>query len=206
MSAARRGALVAWAQRSGGIVVEDDYDAEFRYDRKPIGSLQGLAPESVVYGGTASKTLAPAIRIGWLVLPARLVDPVRAAQELRGAAPALVDQLALADLIARGELDRHLRRQRRRYARRRDALLAAVARELPEVTVGGVAAGLHAVLRLPAGTDEAAAVVAARRRGIALEALRAGQPALVVGYANLSEDAAGPAVAALAEAVRSAAA
>ncbi|HEY4280800.1 MAG TPA: PLP-dependent aminotransferase family protein [Conexibacter sp.] len=205
MSADRRGALVAWAQRTGGIAIEDDYDAEFRYDRKPIGSLQGLAPEAVVYGGTASKTLAPAIRLGWLVLPQRLVEPVRAVQELRGAAPALHDQLALTDLIARGELDRHLRRQRRRYARRRDALLTAVARELPEVTVRGIAAGLHVVLELDPATDEAAAVAGARARGIALEGLRHGPPALVVGYANLSEDAAGPAVAALAEAVREAA-
>ncbi|MDR9370617.1 PLP-dependent aminotransferase family protein, partial [Conexibacter sp. JD483] len=149
LSAARRSALVAWAQRTGGIVVEDDYDAEFRYDRKPIGSLQGLAPDVVVYGGSASKTLAPAVRIGWLALPPRLVGPVASAQRRLGGAPAPLEQLALADLIARGELDRHLRRQRRAYRRQRDALLSALAHELPAVGVEGAAAGLHAVLRLP---------------------------------------------------------
>jgi len=205
LSAARRSALVAWAQRTGAIVVEDDYDAEFRYDRKPIGSLQGLAPDVVVYGGTASKTLAPALRIGWLALPPQLVAPVAAAQRRLGGAPAPLEQLALADLIARGELDRHLRRQRRAYRRQRDALLAHLARELPEVRVEGAAAGLHAVLRLPDGSDEAATIAAARARGVALDGLGDGAPALVVGYANLPAAAVPAAVAALAAAVREAA-
>lgn len=204
LSPARRSALVAWAQRSGALLVEDDYDAEFRYDRKPIGSLQGLAPDVVVYGGTASKTLAPAIRIGWLVLPPALVEPVTAAQRRLGGAPAPLDQLALADFVERGELDRHLRRQRRRYRRQRDALLAALARELPEVAVEGAAAGLHAVLRLPPQLDEQAVLDAARARGIALDGLGAAQPALVVGYANVAEPAVAAAVAALAAAVRAA--
>lgn len=204
LSSARRALVVAWAQRTGALVVEDDYDAEFRYDRKPVGSLQGLAPDVVVYGGTASKTLAPAVRLGWLVLPPPLVEPVVARQRQLGGTPAPLDQLVLADLIERGELDRHLRRQRRRYGRRRDALLAALARELPEVAVEGVAAGLHAVLRLPEGVGEAAVVEAARARGVALNGLAHGAPALVVGYANLPEPAAGPAVAALADAIAAA--
>jgi GntR family transcriptional regulator/MocR family aminotransferase len=207
LSAARRGALVAWAQRTGGLIVEDDYDAEFRYDRKPIGSLQGLAPELVVYGGSASKTLAPAIRLGWLVLPPALVGPVAEEQRRRGGTPAPLDQLAFADLVGRGELDRHLRRQRRRYRRQRDALLAALARELPQVAVEGAAAGLHAVLRLPPGLDERAVRDAARARGVAVEAVAGvagGPPALVVGYANISEPAVPAAVAALAQAVRAA--
>lgn len=205
LSAARRSLLVAWAQRSGGIVVEDDYDAEFRYDRKPIGSLQGLAPDVVVYGGSASKTLAPAVRIGWLALPPRLVEPVKAAQRRLGGAPAPLEQLALADLISRGELDRHLRRQRRAYRRQRDALLSALAAALPDLRVEGAAAGLHAVLRLPPGSDEAATLAAARARGVALDGLGEGGPALVVGYANLPAPAVPAAVEALAAAVREAA-
>ncbi|MDW5598166.1 PLP-dependent aminotransferase family protein [Conexibacter stalactiti] len=202
LSPQRRGALVAWAQRSGGLIVEDDYDAEFRYDRKPIGSLQGLAPDVVVYGGSASKTLAPAVRLGWLVLPPALVEPVAAEQRRRGGTPAPLDQLAFADIVARGELDRHLRRQRRRYRRQRDALLAALARELPQIEVDGAAAGLHAVLRLPPQLDERAVREAARARGVAVEAIGHGPPALVVGYANVTEPAVPAAVAALAEAVR----
>jgi GntR family transcriptional regulator / MocR family aminotransferase len=201
LSPRRRSALVAWAQRTGGVIVEDDYDAEFRYDRKPVGSLQGLAPGVVVYGGTASKSLAPAVRLGWLVLPPALVEPVARLQRRIGGTPAPLDQLALADLIERGELDRHLRRQRRRYLRQRDALLAALARELPEVEVRGAAAGLHAVLLLPAGLDEAAVVTAARERGVALQGLCHGAPALVVGYSNVSEHAVGGAVAELAAAI-----
>ncbi|MBB4664497.1 PLP-dependent aminotransferase family protein [Conexibacter arvalis] len=201
LSPERRSAVVAWAQRTGGLIVEDDYDAEFRYDRQPIGSLQGLAPDVVVYGGTASKTLAPAVRLGWLVLPPALVEPVTRIQRRVGGAPAPLDQLALADLIARGELDRHLRRERRRYRRQRAALLAALARELPEVEVRGAAAGLHAVLRLPPGLDERAVVAAARERGVGLQGLGHGPPALLVGYANVGEHAIDAAVAALADAV-----
>jgi GntR family transcriptional regulator/MocR family aminotransferase len=114
LSPPRRAALLAWAQQCGSLIVEDDYDAEYRYDRQPIGSLQGLAPESVVYGGSTSKTLAPAVRLGWLALPPHLVKPIADRQRVRGGMPAPLGQLALADLIERGELDRHLRRQRRR--------------------------------------------------------------------------------------------
>jgi GntR family transcriptional regulator / MocR family aminotransferase len=201
LSPTRRAALVAWAQKRDALIVEDDYDAEYRYDRQPIGSLQGLEPQRVVYGGSASKTLAPAVRLGWLALPERLVEPIAALQRLRGGMPTPLEQLALADLIERGELDRHLRRQRRRYQRQRDALLAALASQLPEVSVHGAAAGLYAVLHLPEGLDEQTVLAAARSRGIALEGLAASTPAIVVGYANLTDAAVEPAVAALAASI-----
>ncbi len=201
LSPSRRAALVAWAQKRDALIVEDDYDAEYRYDRQPIGSLQGLEPDRVVYGGSASKTLAPAVRLGWLALPQRLVEPIAVRQRLRGGMPAPLEQLTLADLIERGELDRHLRRQRRRYHRQRDALLAELADKLPEVTVHGAAAGLYAVLHLPEGFSEQTVLAAARSRGIALEGLAASTPAIVVGYANLTDAAIAPAVAALAASI-----
>ncbi len=204
LSPARRGALLAWAQRRGALIVEDDYDAEYRYDRRPIGSLQGLAPERVVYGGSTSKTLAPAVRLGWLALPPHLVKPIVDRQRARGGMPAPLGQLALADLIERGELDRHLRRQRRRYRCQRDELLAALAAKLPDVTVHGAAAGLYVVLHLPDSLSEQAVLAAVRSRGIALEGLAGSTPAIVVGYANLTDAAVEPAVAALAASIEQA--
>lgn len=206
LSPARRTALTAWAREHDALIVEDDYDAEYRYDRNPIGSLQGLAPEHVAYGGSTSKTLAPAVRVGWMVLPERLVQPVTEVQRRSGGGPSPLLQVALADLIERGDLDRHLRRQRLAYKRQRDALLAAIASELPKATVLGAAAGLYVVLRLPEHLDEQAAIAAARSRGVALEGVGGHPPALVVGYANLSWAAIEPAVAALAASVREAAA
>ena len=204
LAPARRAALVAWARDRGAVILEDDYDAEFRYDRQPIGSLQGLAPDLVVYGGSCSKTLAPALRLGWLVLPSSLVAELHADDPSSPAGtPPTIDQLALADLIDRGEVDRHLRRQRHRYRRRRDALLEAIADQLPQLDVRGAAAGLFAVLLLPAGADEEAVAQAAADHGVALEPLRArGRPGLVAGYANLPEAGASAAVSALARAVQ----
>ncbi|HTN24806.1 MAG TPA: PLP-dependent aminotransferase family protein [Solirubrobacteraceae bacterium] len=202
LSPERRTALVAWARRTGALVVEDDYDAEYRYDRDPIGSLQGLAPDHVVFGGSASKSLAPGLRLGWLVVPPDLAAPIAALQLRRGGMPSSLQQLALADLITRGELDRHLRRQRRSYRRRRDALLAELARKLPEVRVRGAAAGLFVVAHLPAGVDEDAVVAAARSVGVSVQGLGGHDPALVIGYANLSEAAVASAVDALAASVR----
>jgi GntR family transcriptional regulator/MocR family aminotransferase len=205
----RRAALLDWARRRDAWVVEDDYDAEYRYDREPVGAVQGMAPERVVYAGSASKTLAPALRIGWLVLPERLVAPAarRRLQDDRGRP--LLDQLTLADLVAGGELDRHLRRTRRRYRARRDALVGAVEAELAGGAVEGIAAGLHAVVRLPSGCDEAATVTAAAARGIALDGLTSfyaarssPHPALVLGYANLAEPAIARGIAELARALR----
>ncbi len=196
LGAERRRALVAWARKTGGWIFEDDYDAEFRYDRQPVGSLQGLAPDVVVHGGSASKVLAPALRQGWLVLPPALTvtDP----GHLVGT-PSPVDQLALADLVGRGEVDRHLRRRRIEYGRRRGALIAALARELPGSTVEGAAAGLFLVLPLPRGADERAIVERSAAAGLLLEGLGApGRAGLVLGYANLPEAAAGAAASALA--------
>ncbi len=204
MEAARRAALVAWAQEHDALIVEDDYDAEYRYDREPIGSIHGLAPQHVAYGGSASKSLAPGVRLAWLVVPPQLVAPMVALQRRRGGMPAGLEQLALADLIERGELDRHLRRSRRRYRRQRDALLAALAARLPEVAVAGAAAGLFVVLQLPTAVNEADVLRHARALGIAVEGGGGREPSLVVGYANLTEAAIVSAVEALAASVRAA--
>jgi GntR family transcriptional regulator/MocR family aminotransferase len=196
LSADRRAALVGWARESGGLVIEDDYDAEFRYDRAPIGALQGLAPEQVAYIGSTSKTLSPAIRLGWVVLPSALVASV--ADELQSSVLHLsgIDQLALADFIQRGEFDRHLRRMRAVYRRRRDALVRALAAQLPHVPVSGIAAGLHVVVELASTEAEAAAVEQARTRKLAIESLSehalpgyAGPPGLLIGYAGIPEPA-----------------
>jgi GntR family transcriptional regulator/MocR family aminotransferase len=190
-------ALVEWARTRGALIVEDDYDAEYRYDRQPIGSLQGLAPEHVVYAGSTSKTLAPAIRLGWLVLPRSLAEQVAVLQGRRGGMPSPLNQLAFSDLIEHGELDRHLRRQRRRYGRRREALLDELARKLPQASVSGAAAGLYVLVGLPDGVSETATLTAARSRGIAIEGAGGSSPALVAGYANLPDAAVAPAVEAL---------
>ena len=202
LGAARRTALIAWARERGAIVVEDDYDAEFRYDRAPVGSLQGTAPDHVLYGGSASKILAPVMRLGWLVAPVGLVEELGARQALAGGVPSTLSQLALADLIERGELDRHLRRQRRRYRAQRDALLEAAAELLPELQPEGAAAGLHVMLRLPPGGDAAAVARAAAHAGVAVDPLEGPRPALLVGYANVPAESVRPALAALAGALR----
>ena len=208
LSPERRAALLTWAEAADGHVIEDDYDAEYRFDRGPVGALQGLAPERVVYAGSASKSLAHGLRLGWLVLPERLAREVafeRLASD--GGAPVL-EQLALADLIERGDLDRHLRRTRRDYRRRRSALLAAVAEHLPEAEVAGVAAGLHALVLFPDGVNEEELLRAAAAAGVALQGLgalrvaSAGPPGLVLGYAHLTEPAIARAVAALGEVVQ----
>ncbi|MGW4644303.1 MocR-like pyridoxine biosynthesis transcription factor PdxR [Sphaerisporangium sp. NPDC004334] len=149
LSPARRTRLVAWAKKAGAFVLEDDYDGEFRYDRQPVGALQGLAPDRVIYTGTASKTIAPGLRIAWIVVPAGLVVPLRASMSWDEAYVSVIDQLVLARLIRTGELDRHLRRCRTRYRRRRDRLGDAVTQHLPHGHLSGIAAGLHAVLRFP---------------------------------------------------------
>ena len=152
------------------MVIEDDYDAEFRYDRAPLGAMQGLAPDRVVYMGTVSKTLAPALRLGWLVLPSRLLEAVARQKLLSDHGSPTIDQLALARLLDSGAYDRHLRQARRRYRSRRDALVAAVARHLPGARVTGLAAGLHAIVRLAAPVDGLALAAAASRIGRRLPA------------------------------------
>jgi GntR family transcriptional regulator/MocR family aminotransferase len=187
----RRGEAVAWAARTGRFVIEDDYDGEFRYDRRAVGAMQALSPEQVVYAGTASKTLAPAVRLAWLVLPARLLDQVVAAKLVTDLHGSSLDELTLAELIDSGGYDRHVRRARLLYRRRRDRLVAALARAVPDGRVTGVAAGLHALLFLPAGMREADVVSSAARRGLALDGMGGFGPpgvahpeALVLGYAT----------------------
>jgi GntR family transcriptional regulator / MocR family aminotransferase len=191
LSPERRRALVEWAAGGDRIVLEHDYDGHFRYDRPAAGTLQGLAPEHVVYVGGASALLAPTLRIGWAVLPARLVVPVANRTFATGIATPRLSQLALADLIASGSLDRHLRRARTAYRRRREVLLAALGRHFPDATVSGVAAGLSVALALPE-TDEAALLAAARARGFALDginehALHAQPQGLAIGFAAAPE-------------------
>ncbi|WP_328562297.1 PLP-dependent aminotransferase family protein [Streptomyces coelicoflavus] len=165
----RRAAVVDWARRTGGLVLEDDYDGEFRYDRQPVGALQGLDPDRVVHLGTASKSLAPGLRLAWMVLPPGLADDLTAT---RGGmdTSGVLDQLTLAEFLTSGAYDRHVRSARLRYRRRRDALVAQVAARAPEVRVTGIAAGLHAVLRLPPGTEQSV-VRAAAWHGLGLYGL-----------------------------------
>jgi GntR family transcriptional regulator/MocR family aminotransferase len=191
----RRAALLAWAAERDALVIEDDYDGEYRYDREPVGALQGLDPERVVYMGSASKTLAPALRLGWLVLPAGLAGAVGDEKGWADAGSPTLNQLAFADFIERGELDRHLRRARLRYRRRRDAVVAAVGDAFPGAVVRGVAAGLHVVAEPLETVDERALRRAARSRGVELVAFRHdGRTLLVLGYANVPETAARRAV------------
>ena len=186
----RRAAAVDWARRTGGLILEDDYDGEFRYDRQPVGALQGLDPDRVVYMGTASKSLAPGLRLGWMVLPASLAGEVVALKRGGGWSSGVLDQLTLAEFLTSGAYDRHVRAARLRYRRRRDALVAALAVQAPGVRATGIAAGLHAVLQLPPGTEESV-VRAAAWQGLALHGLTYYRhplstaprlDALVVGY------------------------
>ena len=191
LESGRRRRAAEWAAATGGLIIEDDYDGELRYDRPAVGALQALAPERVVYIGTASKSLAPGLRLGWLVLPGYLVEQVAEAKGAMGRLSSSLDQLALAEFIGSGGYDRQVRRVRLAYRRRRDRLVTVLRREAPQVRVTGIAAGLHAVLRLPPGQSEEDLVARAARHGLAIEGLgeysmgrhRQG-PALVVGYAT----------------------
>lgn len=206
----RRTAVVEWAQRTGGFVLDDDYDGEFRYDRQPVGALQALRPDRVAYLGSTSKSLSQVLRLGWMVLPERLVDPVIATA---GGHPFYVDaisQLTLAEFIASGFYDRHIRRMRMRYRRRRDALVSALAPF--EVGVSGLAAGVNALVTLPDGA-EPEVLRRAGGAGVALSGLSImrhplagpGVPdpdGLVVGFAAPAEHAFPSAVSALCEVLR----
>uniref|UniRef100_UPI0034DFC69C aminotransferase-like domain-containing protein n=1 Tax=Streptomyces sp. PU-14G TaxID=2800808 RepID=UPI0034DFC69C len=204
----RRAAVVDWARRCGGLVLEDDYDGEFRYDRHPVGALQGLGPEHVVYLGTASKALAPALRLAWMMLPDHLVDDVLAAKTPAEWAVGSLDQLTLADFLERGAYDRHVRAMRQRYRVRRDRLVEALAARVPEARATGIAAGLHAVVALPPGVEEERALRALERAGVGLDPLTgfrppaapdasAAPPSLVAGYGSPAEHAYGAALDAL---------
>src|ERR1700733_4298882 len=145
LSPGRRAGLILWARRRGGLIVEDDYDAEYRYDGDPVASLQGMAPDCVVYSGTTSKTLAPGLRLAWMLVPSHLVGELAAQHGVTYAVPNVIVQAAYATLLDGGEIDRHLRRTRRRYRARRDAMAGALVQHLPEARLGGASAGVDRI-------------------------------------------------------------
>ena len=209
MRSDRRTELVRWAKSGDRLVVEDDYDGEFRFDRHPVGSLQGMAPHHVAYAGTASKTLAPALRMAWLVLPQHLVEPVRSLKVAGGTHAPMLEQLTLAELIRSGGYDQHVRRSRATYRWRRRQLLDGIrgldARHEPYPA--GIDAGLHLTLRLaPEGPSEREILARARRKSLDFEALgpcwvNAGDHpgGVVIGYAAPADHAFRPALRALLE-------
>jgi len=204
----RRRTLTAWARSTGGLIVEDDYDGEYRYDRQPVGALQAMAPDATVYCGTASKTLGPALRLAWLALPPHLVEPVVRAKFDADLYSETLGQLVLADLVSTHAYDRHIRAARLRYRRRRELLLDRVA-AIPALTAHGAPAGLHTLLTAPAHwPPEDELLVACAHHGIALRGLAElncesadhlskKPPGLIVGFGAPSEHAYAPALDAL---------
>jgi GntR family transcriptional regulator/MocR family aminotransferase len=190
----RRAALIEWAGEER-LIVEDDYDSEYRYDRVAVGALQGLAPERVAHLGSASKRLTPGMRLGWMLLPSWLAWELTAAKAIEDAGSEAIGQLALADFISRGELDRHIRRMRLRYESRRETLLRAVERWLPEARASGAHAGLFELVLLPEAIEESRLLRAAGERGVGTEGLALhrfaadGPPGVLLGYGSLSEPA-----------------
>jgi GntR family transcriptional regulator/MocR family aminotransferase len=216
MGAQRRGELIAWASSTGAIIIEDDYDGELRYDRQPVGALQALDPGRVIYAGTTSKSLAAALRVGWLAVPPQLADPVTETVRIINAWPSSLEQLALARFIETGMFDRHIRRMRGIYRKRRDLLAATLATHAPMLRVTGIAAGGHALVRLPpGGPGEHEVIVKAALAGIALDGLsgyrvsnppasqREHEPALVIGYGTPAGRSYRAAVAALGDFLQS---
>jgi len=196
LDGARRQALATWAGRSGALIIEDDYDAELRYDRRPLGALQGLAPEHTIYIGTASKTLTPALRLGWLIAPPHLIEPLAREKHHDDMGTSLLEQLALARFIDSGAFTRHLRHTRPIYRKRRDATIATLAELLPSAHWQGEPAGLHLYLTLPGDVDEVAVARSAYERGVLLElggwhwaAPTRTPPSLVLGYGSAAEPA-----------------
>jgi GntR family transcriptional regulator / MocR family aminotransferase len=195
LSRERRAAVIEWAERGERLIVEDDYDAELRYDRVAVGALQGLAPDRVLYVGSASKRLAPGMRLGWMLMPSWLAWPLITAKAAEDGGSEVIGQLALSDFMRRGELDRHLRRMRLVYQRRREALLDAVADAIPDARARGTAAGLFELFELPERVDEPALVSAAAERGVGVDGLALhryadrGRPGLVLGFGGLPEPA-----------------
>ncbi|MGH3615227.1 MAG: PLP-dependent aminotransferase family protein [Pseudonocardia sp.] len=186
LAAPRRRELLDWA-RAGGLVIEDDYDAEHRYDRAPVAAMHTLAPEHIVYTGSVSKTLAPALRLGWLLAPPHLRDDLVEAKRWTDITSPALGQLVLAHLITSGAFDRHLRLSRARNRRRRDAVLAALAKHLPRARLHGIAAGLHLLVSLPDLDDDAALAERALATGVVVHPLswhrqRPGPAGLVIGY------------------------
>ncbi|GHJ52981.1 GntR family transcriptional regulator [Nonomuraea sp. TT08I-71] len=208
LAADRRAALLRWACNVDGVILEDDYDAEFRYDRRPVGTLQGMDPSRVILFKSLSKMLSPALGIGWIVAPPAWSEALRGS-DVPAALPPTLDQLAFASLLESGAYERHLRRSRQRYRIRRDALVHALAKHLPGWEISGAAAGLHLVVTLPPATEAQAVVRAAAARSVQVAHLGdyfigdSDEHGLVVGYGNLADTAVEPAVTRLATAVRS---
>ncbi|GAA5017108.1 aminotransferase class I/II-fold pyridoxal phosphate-dependent enzyme [Actinopolymorpha pittospori] len=185
--------LIAWAREHDAFLIEDDYDGEFRYDQRPVGAMQALAPERIVYAGSTSKSLAPGVRLGWFVVPEPLRRDLTAAIREAGAGVSAISQLAMADLLAHGDYDRHIRRMRLSYRRRR----AELADRLAEVTatpLEGIAAGMHALLPMASAAEERRLIQAGRRQGLHLTGLHSNDywhdpaderqaAALILGYA-----------------------
>ncbi|GLY93676.1 PLP-dependent aminotransferase family protein [Actinoplanes sp. NBRC 103695] len=189
LSPARRRELLDWP----GLVIEDDYDAEHRYDRAPVAALQATAPSRVAYAGSTSKSLAPGMRLGWLIAPARLRPALLAAKHASDLGNPALPQLVLARLLATGDYERHLRAVRTRQRLRRDALLAGLREHLPSARVTGVAAGLHLVVTLPGDVPDTDLAARAAEAGVMVQPLswhrhRPGPPGLVLGYAALTPD------------------
>ena len=193
LSPEARAAVLEWSQLTGALLLEDDYDAEYRYDRAPVGAIQGLDPDRVAYAGTVSKTLVPGFRLGWIVLPPHLIEPLAEAKLLADRGSSILDQLSFADFLSRGDFDRHLRRMRPVYRSRRDVLLASLAEHLPELEPAGIAAGVHLVAWLPDELDEATVIAAAAREGVAVAGVSpyrlspSPRGGLIFGYSDLNE-------------------
>jgi GntR family transcriptional regulator / MocR family aminotransferase len=192
LSPTRRLALIDWARQVDGLVIEDDYDSEFRYDKSPVGSLQGLAPDRVVYLGSVSKALGPAVRLGWAVPPAYLLRELAAEKRLADHGSSGLDQLALAWLMESGRYDRHLRRMRKTYAARRRTLIDSLAVHAPHLPLTGLDAGFHALATL--ATDEARTIARAAERSVGLHGLTpyrsptsTSAAGIVFGFGNLNE-------------------
>lgn len=204
MAPERRLALMEWAQTRGGLVIEDDYDAEFRYDRTPIGALQGLDPSRVAHVGTVSKTLAPGIRLGWVTAPASLIEALVARKSAADSGSPAISQLALAGLLSSGQYERHIAAARRAYRRRRDLLVRELTVALPGLPVRGAAAGMQLLLQLPADTDDITLAEAAAARDINIAPLTplhlapSQHRGLLIGFGRLPEHHIPAAVAALA--------
>lgn len=208
MHPTRRLELLNWALETGGLIVEDDYDAEYRFGAKPIAPLRSIARDHVAYVGTSSKILAPALRLGWLLVPARLGELVVAEHAIADAHPNVIDQAAFATLVESGELDRHLRKTRGTYRARRATLLSSLTRTMPSLRISGGAAGLHLLVWLPRHLSEEAVVARAAQREIAVDGLhttcavsRGLGPALVLGYGGIAEPAIPEAISRLAECI-----
>ncbi|HEX6525086.1 MAG TPA: PLP-dependent aminotransferase family protein [Streptosporangiaceae bacterium] len=171
MTAERRAALIAWARQRGAVIIEDDYDVEYRFGHEPVSSLQGMAPDVVAFVATTSKTLAPALRLAWMVPPAHLIDDVANVMRVIGVTPPTLDQRAMSTFIEDAALERHLRSMRRRYRIKRDVLVSALSAYLPAARISGTAAGLHLLAWLPDDADERRTALRAREAGVGLHEL-----------------------------------